>query len=217
MGINEDSSSKFSDIKKSFNQTFQNKEQAKKNVEENKNVKFSLSRFSLNKKQKEENKSDSTNGISLKFPQQLKFVSFKRKEAEKPDKSASMKKQDDNGTKKKSFIPSKLANFPKDLKENKNKTTISSVKSLNLNFMKSKPNNKMAIVNSEKKSQETSMKSKLTNFMNKKEPATEEFSNVKQKKPLEDKNHIAKLRREKSKYQWIMVDGQWRKSASIGL
>merc|ERR1711915_66603 len=164
MGINEDSSSKFSDIKKSFNQTFQNKEQAKKNVEENKNVKFSLSRFSLNRKHKEENKSNSTNGISLKFPQQLKFVSFKRKEAEKPDKSASMKKQDNNGSKKKKFNPSKLANFPKDLKEGKNKSTISHVKSLNLNFMKSKPNNKMAIVNSEKKSQETSMKSKLTNF-----------------------------------------------------
>merc|ERR1711915_447013 len=158
-----------------------------------------------------------TNGISLKFPQQLKFVSFKRKKAEKSDKSASMKKQDDNGSKKKSFIPSKLASFPKVLKEGKNKSTISNVKSLNLNFMKSKPNNKMAIVNSEKKSQDTSMKSKLTNFMNKKEPATEEFSNVKQKNLLEDKNNIARLRREKSKYQWIMVDGQWRKSASIGL
>merc|ERR1711915_940691 len=133
-----------------------------------------------------------TNGISLKFPQQLKFVSFKRKKAEKSDKSASMKKQDDNGSKKKSFIPSKLANFPKDLKEGKNKSTIINVKSLNLNFMKSKPNNKMAIVNSEKKSQETSMKSKLT----------EEFSNVKQKNLLADKNHIAKLRGEKSKYQW---------------
>merc|ERR1711915_381940 len=157
MGINEDSSSKFSDIKKSFNQTFQNKEQAKKNVEENKNVKFSLSRFSLNKKQKEENKSHSTNGISLKFPQQLKYVSLKRKEAEKPNKSASMKKQDDNGTKKKSFIPSKLATLPKDLKESKNKSKISSAKSLNLDFMKSKPNNKKAIVNSEKKSQDNSM------------------------------------------------------------
>merc|ERR1711915_1022414 len=138
---NEDSSSKFSDIKKSFNQTFQNKELVKKTVEENKSVKFSVSRFSLNKKQKEENKSDSTNGISLKFPQQLKFVSFKRKEAEKPDKSASVKKQDNNGSKKKSFIPSKLASLPKDLKERKNKSKISSAKSLNLDFMKS--NNKM--------------------------------------------------------------------------
>merc|ERR1711915_1008432 len=141
MGINEDSSSKFSDIKKSFNQTFQNKEQEKKNVEEKKNVKFSLSRFSMGKKQKEENKSDSTNGISLKFPQQLKFVSFKRKEAEKSDKSASMKKQDDNGSKKKKINLSKLVNFPKDLKEGKNKSTISSLKSPNLNFTKSKPNN----------------------------------------------------------------------------
>ena len=32
----------------------------------------------------------------------------------------------------------------------------------------------MTLANSEKKSQDTSMKSKLTNFMNKKEPATEE-------------------------------------------
>merc|ERR1719419_1858982 len=216
---NKDSSSKFSDIKKNFNKTFENKEQTKQNVEENKNVKISLSRFSLNKKQKEENKSDPTNGISLKFPQQLKFVSFKRKEPQKPDKSASIKKQDDNGSKKKSFIPSKLATsrLPKDLKESKNKSTINNVKSLNLNFMKSKPDNKLAMLNSEKRGPETSMKLKLTNFINKKEPATEDLSNVKQKNSLDDMNNIARLRREKSKYQWIMVDGQWRKSASIGL